>query len=277
MVLIYSYIDYRKFLSDFLKEKKIENKKYSHRSILQRMGISSTGYLANVIAGKSSLSIKNATVLGRILNLSKAEITYFKKLIYFTKAKAIEEKNDYFEQIMVYRKRKMKFLENDQLSLFKEWYTAIIREILHTCEFKDDYYALAHLVKPHITVKDAKNAIASLEEMKLIQRNEGGVYKPVDNAITTGDEIQSFHVSNFQVKMLNLAQFALQNIASEERDMSGLTLSISREKFYLIKEELQEFRKKILQIAAEESEPEQVFRCNFNLFPVSNRSEKKKL
>lgn len=277
MIQIYTYIDYRKFLSDILKEKKDEKKRFSHRSILKKMGITSTGYIANVISGKSTLSIKNTVVLGRILNLSKMEITYFKKLIYFAKAKTIEEKNDCFEQIMVYRKRKMKFLDDDQLSLFKEWYVVVIREILHTYDFKDDYLELARMVKPSVTVKDAKYAISLLENIKLIEKNDEGIYKPIDKALSTGDEIQSFHVSNFQSKMLNLAQFSLKKTSSEDRDISGLTLSISREKFRIIKEELQEFRKKILQIASEETDPEQVFRCDLHLFPVSNRSEKKKL
>lgn len=274
MIQIYSYLDYRKYLKDVFKEKKKENKNFSHRSVLLRMNIKSTGYLANILSGKRSINISTTVKLGRILNMSKAEINYFKKLVYFDRSKSIEEKNDHFEQIMIFRKRKIKFLDDEQLSLFSRWYMVLIRELMHCYDFDGDYYALAKLIKPHITMSEAKKAIELLEKINLIVKDDNGIYKPVDNVITTGDEIHSFHVTNFQVKMIELAKFALENIASEDRDISGLTLSISHEKFQLIKGEIQEFRKKISQIAADDSNPEQVYRCNFQFFPIFNNLKK---
>ena len=272
---LYTYLDYRKYLSNVLEEKRAEDKKFSHRFFLRRMGITSTGYLSNVICGKNSLNTKDAVSLGRVLNLSNAEIEYLKKLIYFSKAKTVEEKNVYFKQIMDYRKRRVVFLQKDQLSLYSEWYTVIIREILHTCNFTDDYTALAKMVSPKISVQAAKKSIQLLEKMGLVEKNNDGVYKPVNRAITTGDQINSFHVTNFHRKMVNLAEFAIENTLSSKRDISSLTLSISEERFDIIKNEIQEFRKRILQIAEEETNPERVFQCNFHLFPVSNKLEEK--
>ncbi len=274
MIQIYSYLDYRKFLKDIFKEKKAENKNFSHRSVLLRMNIGSTGYLANILSGNRGLNITNAVKLSSVLGLSKAEINYFKKLIYFDRARTIEEKNDYFEQIMIYRKRKVKYLDEGQLTLFSRWYMVLIRELMHCYDFDGDYSTLANILKPHITISEAKKAVELLETLKLINKNENGIYKPVDNVITTGDEVHSFHVTNFQVKMIDLAKFALENITAEERDISGVTMSLSREKFQLIKEEIREFRKKLSQIAADDHEPEQVYRCNFQFFPVFNTLKK---
>lgn len=280
MATLYTYIDYRKYLSKALEDKRAEDKraedkKFSHRYVLKRMGITSSGYLSNVISGKNCFSIKDAVSLGRILNLSRAEIEYFKKLIYFSKAKTVEEKNVYFKQIMDYRKRRVSFLQKDQLSLYSEWYTVVIREILHTCNFTGNYATLAKMVRPKISVSEAKKSIQSLEKMGLVEKNSDGVYKPVNRAITTGDQINSSHVKNFHRKMVNLAEFAIENTSSLERDISSLTLSVSEERFDVIRDEIQEFRKKILQIAEEETNPERVFQCNFHLFPVSNKLEGK--
>ena len=275
MITLYTYIDYRKYLSNVLENKRAEDKKFSHRYVLKRMGITFSGYLSNVISGKNCFSIKDAVSLGRILDLSSAEIEYLKKLIYFSKAKTVEEKNIYFKQIMDFRKRRVSFLKKDQLSLYSEWYTVVIREILHTFNFTGNYAALARMVRPKISASEAKKSIQSLEKMGLVEKNSDGVYKPVNRAITTGDQISSFHVKNFHRKMVNLAEFAIEKTPSAERDISALTLSISEERFDIIRDEIQEFRKKILQIAEEETNPEQVFQCNFHLFPVSNKSEEK--
>ena len=53
MIVIFNYLDYRKFIKDIFIEKKKVSKNFSHRAVLQRMGISSTGYIANVMALQS--------------------------------------------------------------------------------------------------------------------------------------------------------------------------------------------------------------------------------
>lgn len=268
-VSIYDYLNYCNFLRDIFQAKKGEKKSFSHRAVLQRMGVTSSGYLANVISGKSSLSIEGATKLSKIFNLNKAETSYFKKLIYFHKAKTIDEKNDIFKQLIAFRKRELKLLEKDQLFLFSEWYIIVIRELMHFCNINDDYSALAKMLSPPVSSREAQKAVDTLKKMGLIKKNSEGYYKPVDKAITTGDEVDSFHVVNFQLKMIEIVKECYSRINSEERDISGLTLSISKEKFKLIKEEIQEFRKRLLQIAVDDQEPQQVIRCNFQIFPVT--------
>jgi uncharacterized protein (TIGR02147 family) len=270
MILIYNYLDYRKFLKELLKYKKEENPKFSHRYIISKLDISSSGYLINVIANKSSLNIQRAIQIGRILGLSAMENNYFKKLILFDKAKTIEEKNEYYKQIIDYRKRKVRFINGDQFTLFSKWYFVVIREMLHAIDFKDNYSNLAKAITPSISKIEAEKAISILKELKLIEINENGFYKPIDKAIATGDDISARDVTNYQSKMINLSQFALEAVPIKEREISGLTLSISNEKFQLIKSEIQEFRKRMLQIASEDSNPERIFRCNFQLFPLSD-------
>lgn len=151
MIQIYNYLDYRKYLKDLLKEKKAENGKFSHRYILGRMDIASSSYLLNIIAGKFGITIKRVNQLSGILGLSNGEINYFKKLIYFDKAKSVGEKNDYYQQIMDYRKRKVTFITGKHFSLFSKWYFVVVREMLHIINFQDDYELLAKSVTPKIT------------------------------------------------------------------------------------------------------------------------------
>lgn len=270
-ICIYSYLSYRDFLRDYLKRKKEENPYFSQRVLLRKMKISSTGFLANIIAGRSNLTIEQITELSTIMGLSAKESLYFKNLLYFSKAKTISEKNDFLKQLLSFRKGKVKFLKTSELSLFKEWYYVVIRELLNFVEFSDDYKLLANMVEPSITPANAKQAIDDLEKLGLIRKDDNGFFRQADAVISTGDEVRSLHVANYQKAMFDLGSKAIDSIKAEERDLSGLMITVSDQSFALIKEEIQNFRKRILQIAADESAPSRVVRCNFQIFPVSKR------
>jgi uncharacterized protein (TIGR02147 family) len=268
---IYSYLSYREYLRDYLKEKKVENPHFSHRVLLRKMGITSTGFLANIIAGRSNLTVKQVIKLASIIGLNSKETRYFKNLVYFAKAKNLSEKNDFFQQLITYRRGKIKFLKDSELTLFKQWYYVTIRELLNFYDFKDDYISLARMIEPPITPKEAKNAIGDLEKMGLIKKDRKGFYKQVDAAISTGDEVRSLHVANYQRDMFDLGRRALDKIKGQERDLSGLVMTVSDEKFKLMKEEIQSFRKRMLQIAVDDENPNRVIRCNFQIFPVTKK------
>lgn len=272
-ISIYKYFNYRTFLKDFISEKKKINPYFSHRGVLQKMGITSSGFLANVISGKSNLTIEQVKNLGNIFKLSKNEIKYFKNLIYFSKAKTIDEKNDFFENLLSLRKGKYKFLEKEQLSLFSKWYYVVIREYINFHKFTGDFKSVARNIEPSIKPEEAKQAIYTLEKLGLIKKGKDGIYFQTDASISTGDEVKSMYVANYQIGMIDLAKKALEKIKPEDRDISGLTLTVSQNSFKRIKEEIQGFRKKIAQIAVLDNKPDRVLRCNFQIFPVTKFKE----
>ena len=127
------------------------------------------------------------------------------------------------------------------------------------------------MIEPPITPKEAKTAIRDLEKMGLITKDAEGYFKQVDAAISTGDEVKSLHVANYQIDMFDLGRRAFDAIKSPERDLSGLVMTVSDENFKLIKEEIQSFRKRLLQIAVDDKNPNRVIRCNFQIFPVTKK------
>lgn len=270
---IYDYLSYRDYIRDYLKMKKEQNPHYSQRVLLRKMDISSSGFIANVIAGRSNFTVEQATLFTKIVQFNVRETKYFKLLLYFAKAKNSAEKNDFFQQILSYRKLHFKKLSRDELSLFKKWYYVVIRELLNFYEFSDDYEALAQQVEPSISVGEAKNAIAELEYMGLIKKDEKGIYRQSEAALSTGDEVQSLYVANYQRDMFDLGKASLETVEAAERDLSGLTITVSDEKFSLIKDEIQNFRKRVLQIAIDDDNPNRVMRCNFQIFPVTKKVE----
>ena len=89
---------------------------------------------------------------------------------------------------------------------------------------------------------------------------------PVDAVPVAARDMQR-QMGEFAVKALDLPL--------SERDMSGLTLGLTRHAYERIRKEIAEFRRRVVAIATEDDETEQVYRMNLQLFPLSERLEKK--
>jgi uncharacterized protein (TIGR02147 family) len=89
---------------------------------------------------------------------------------------------------------------------------------------------------------------------------------PVDAVPVAAREMQR-QMGEFAVKALDLPL--------SERDMSGLTLGLTRQAYEKIRKEIAEFRRRVVAIATEDDETEQVYRMNLQLFPLSERLEKR--
>jgi uncharacterized protein (TIGR02147 family) len=273
MVNLYDYVNYRLFLQDFLAEhKKDPTSEFSHKVILAKMGISSTGFLSNVIAGRKNLTPIQIIKLAKILKFNKAEAAYFEAMVYFTQAKLIDEKNEYFQRLVTLQKVNLKVLDKKKMSVFSKWYYVVIRELLNFYKYDGSNSAeLGHMLEPTIRYKEAENAIKYLEELGLIQKNKDGYYCQVENAVTSGDEVKSLHLTNFQIATMELAKRSIQKIPAAERDVSVLTMTLSQDTFQMIKSELQHMRKRIAKIAVDEDKPDRVYQLNIQFFPVTKK------
>lgn len=269
---LYEYQNYRHFLTDWLEEKRLEGEKeFSQREILRRIGVSSTGFLSNVIAGRNNLTDRHIQSLADCMGLRKDESVYFEALVYFTQAKTLAEKNKYFARMVKCIKSKFKQLTPNQLSLFSKWHYAIVRELIGITTFSGDFKRLGRMVEPPISASEAQEAVEELERIGLVERDERGVFRHRAGTVTTGDELRSFHVAQFQIETMKRAQRALDEIPGQQRDISVLTLRLSDAMFKQIKTEIQLFRKKILTMADTDTDQDRIYQCNFNFFPVSRK------
>jgi uncharacterized protein (TIGR02147 family) len=273
MPLISNYLSYRDFLRDLFIEQKQLASPLTHRFILKKMGISSTGFLSNVIAGKKNLSRGQSTKLGRILGLAQRERQYFRLMVTYTQAASLEDKKKHLDRIMEMRYSKLCQLNEKQLDLFSKWYYVYIRDMLFFIDFKDDFETLARLLDPEIKPSEAQEAIEALSEMGFIAKDERGFFRPVEKIVTTGDEAHSVQLANFQLTTMDLAKRALEMVPSQKRDISFVSLTLSPETFAAVKSEIQSFRKKLLLIAKDEAHPHHVYQCNIQFFPVSKDVE----
>ena len=268
---IFAYTDYRNFLKDFLEERKKESQGFSHRAVLAKMGISSTGFLANVISGRKNLTPGQAQKLAAVLKLRAGEARYFECLVLFTQARSLEEKNVQLKRLVANQRVETRSLTRKQLNLFSRWHYVVLREMLYCPRLKDDYRKAARMLLPSLGADEAEKAIRELEAMELVERDGEGVCRQKDSAVTTGNEIRSLQVANFQMEMMDLAKAALDHMPMAERDISCMTLTLSMESFDQVKSEIQAFRKRLSAIAVADAKSDQVFQCNIQFFPVTRK------
>lgn len=273
MIDIYSYFDYRKLLKELYQERKAQDGKFSYRYICLKSGIRSPGYFSNVLAGKSNISLKVVLKLSQVFALKRPEAEYFELLVLFNQAKTHDEKTLLFDRILKLKKSKVKTLDASYYELFSHWYYPAIRECLDFHAFRGDYRELSQMISPAVTPREAERAITVLETLGLIKKNEQGVYERVEALASTGDEVRSMAIVQFQKDTLELAKRSYDAFPLEARDNSTLTISISRRNFPKVKEKIRSMRREILELAKSDDDTDTVFHLNFIAFPLTRWKE----
>jgi uncharacterized protein (TIGR02147 family) len=271
MPSIYNYINFREYLRDFFSEQQQFLKPLTHRAVLKKMDITSTGFLSNVISGKKNINKEMSKKLGKIINLASREQQYLNTMVAYTQAKSIEEKKKYLDRLLIVRKTDLAYMRDDQLSIFSKWYYVFIRDVLCFIDFKDDYAGLAARLDPPIKPEEAQSAVRDLEKLGFIAKDSAGAYRPCDHLVSTGDEVHSVQLANFQLTTMDMAKRSLEKHPPAMRDISFVSLTLAEESFGLVKSEVQAFRKRLLLIAKDEQNPDRLCQCNIQLFPVTKQ------
>ena len=73
--------------------------------------------------------------------------------------------------------------------------------------------------------------------------------------------------------MLELAKHGLEEIPREDRDISSITMSMSRERFEQVRLMMQEFREQLIALARTDPHPQRVYQVGLQVFPLSKMPE----
>ncbi|MDB5047747.1 MAG: hypothetical protein JWO30_818 [Fibrobacteres bacterium] len=273
---VFEFTDYREFLKAYYEFKKRTHPAFSYRQFALKAKINSSGFYKNVVDGKRSLGRSLIVRFSEAMKLRKKEAEYFESMVYFNEAKTMEEKRIYFERMMSLRKLDAFLVESSQFEFYSKWYYSAVRELIGMIRFKGDFPALARLLNPSIRPDQAEKAVRVLEDLKFIAKDGAGIYRLVQNVITTGPEVASLNVANYQIACMDLAKEAFDRHEPEVRDISTLTLSLSKETFELFKEEIISFRKRLLALEQKIPKADRVYQLNTQFFPLSKNPLREK-
>jgi uncharacterized protein (TIGR02147 family) len=267
---IYSYYDYRKYLSDFYAEKKSSVPRFSYRHISQKVGIDH-GLVVKIFQAKRHISAKSIPAFASLLGLSRRKSKYFELLVLYGKAKSGSSIKHHFEKLLSFSGVEEHRVESDKYEFYQKWYYTAVREILHLHPFRDDYEWLANMVQPSISPAEAKRAIKLLERLSFIKRNDAGIFELSSRFITTGPAWRSIAISSFQRETLNLAMQALENIPKDERDISTVTLTLDDDAFARARDRIACLQKELIEISSACKSVNRAYQVNLQVFPISKK------
>jgi uncharacterized protein (TIGR02147 family) len=272
---IFDYTSFRKWLKDYCAARKEENASFSFRSLARKAGFASPNYLQQVIDAKRDLSKESISRITEALCMGKKAARYFELLVHFSQAGNGPEKNFYFSEIIRFKSlSKVTKIIADQFEYYSEWYHCVIRELAVGLPADSmDFVSLARSVYPAILPKQAKKSVSLLLRLGFLVKNEQGRLVQASPFIATDREMQSVAVRNFHDKMLNIARESLENVPPARREISSLTMRISRSGFEKIKTRIQDFKEELMRIIQEDQGVDRVYQANFLFFPVSKQDD----
>ena len=272
---IFSYTDYRKYIRDYYLYKKSQKKSFTYRTLSALAGINSSGFYPLVVQGKRNLTDAVIQKTSLALELNPQESQYFTFLVKFNQARSLQKKNEYFSKLVEILNRKdVQVIKESQFDIFSEWYHSVIRELVVCRDFKGDYRKLGQMLRPEITAKQARKSVELLLKLGFLKK-ENGRFVQSSPILTTGQDIKSHQILNYQVAMLKLALEAFDRFGPNELiSNSSTTFRISKETFELFKIKNREHRQELLRIAEADTGADQVYQLNINMFPLSNPKHK---
>ena len=204
------------------------------------------------------------------------EHTYFVLMVSYAHAKGDEAKRAAFEErCALAMAHKVRVLGDEEFKYFKSWKNSVIRELApHMPGAKP--LEIAHACKQKISAAEVSETLDFLVKAKLLKKDRDGNYHQTDKSIKMAPvEAVPLAARDLQRQM---GEFALQSIdlPISERMMSGYTLGLTRRAYKRIKKETEDYYRRVVAIATEEDETEQVYRLNVQLFPLSERLKMEK-
>ena len=272
MKSIYEYRDFRKYMADYYAEqKKIVG--FSWRSFAKAAKFSSPVYLKLVCEGKSGLSKKARVRVASAMGLSGFESDFFVLLVAYDQAKDAKTKTEIFNSLQeIILSNRVGILERAFFEYYSNWLNSAIRELAASVDSASPK-GLAKLCFPEVSADAVAQSLKFLTRSKLLRKStRKGQYTQGRKSISTGTLPSSvMAVRNLHRQMGNLAVESLDSVPVSERNFSTITLGLTEGAYEDIVAEMQNFRRKVVDIAAKDQGTERVYELNLQLFPLSQK------
>lgn len=270
---IIEYTDFRKFMRDFYEERK-RCSAFSWREFSKIAGFSSPSYMKVVCDGNSKLSRIGVERTGAAMGLAGFEMDYFRAMVKFGQAEVESKKVAAYEEMLSIAKvYKVRVLEGDLFEFYDTWRNPVLRELAPLMPGATPG-ELAKMCYPEVSAQEVQESLTFLTKAGLLKKTEGKLVQS-ETSVKGSNDATRLAMRGMHRMMSQLATPALE-LPVEERNFSGVTMGLSRESYSKIENLLDEFRRKIIAVAAEEKNVEQVYRLNLQLFPLTKNVKERK-
>ncbi len=268
----FDFLDYRAFLRAWYEEAK-SSFGFSLRMFSRLAGFQSPNMYKRVMDGERNLTDGSLNKFIKGLKLDRQQRDYFRALVCFNQAKSESHKKQYYRKLVKLRQYyELKPLSIDHYEYWTHWYHPVIRELIVAADFDGSLKNIASRLVPAVDEKTVLESIRLLERLRFIRRlNDNGRlrWEQAEPLVSTGADAVSKISMQYHQNMLGIVKERLPAIAKEQRDVSALTLGIARKRLPQLKQKIQEFRREILQLVADDDKPEDVVFLGIQMIPFT--------
>jgi len=270
---IRQYSDYRAYLRDIIPFLKATDAEFSYRTFSRRAGFSSPNYLKLVAEAQRNLAPASIDKFSRGLGLDRRERRVFRLLVLLDGARTDRERNDHYMGLLeLVTDDPNARLRSHQFDVYKDWYPLVIREMTALSDFRPEPQWVAQRLRPRITTAQARRALKQLFELGLMKRGEDGNVEAAERRITTGPEVHSLAVRNYHRAHLGLAADALDGVPKEDRNVTSVTVKLSKSGYDEAVKAIADLRQKLLDLADEpqiDDDDAEIHHVLVAMFPVT--------
>ncbi len=276
--VIFDYMEYREYLRGVLAYLKEENPAFSMRALAGKIQCN-PGFFNRILKGERNIMPAHIVELGKILRLTKKEVRFFELLVAYNHAKRQSERDHNFEQLLQLKKTQVKQISTEQYKLYSHWYYLVVREMLSIVPQYTtlEEYArhISRMLEPKVSYGEVRDALDHLLHLGVVRRNNDGTLAAADKFTASGTQVPQVIVNRFLLEFADLARRSVDGVPKQERRLSTLTFSVSKEGYRKISERIDEVRQELLSMVAHDPEPlDRVYHLNLQLFPVTDSREK---
>jgi uncharacterized protein (TIGR02147 family) len=271
---VFSFMSVQDLLSHIYNELKKHLPRYSYRSFSSDLGFGETNYLHLICTQKRQLSVRSAQQVVSRLGLHAERRTWFLSLVEHTAGRHTAQRAEGIRKAYKARQRTIdNTLTRDEMEFFGSWYHPVIRELVGRKDFSAEPRWICQRLRPKITLEQARQSIELLLRLGTIELRDDGTYQITDTHIHVPEGVNHLTIHKYHQEMLHLSERSLSEVDASERDLSAVTVLLSKSQVAEVKALLRETRKKILALSekSEHAEDKQIYQMNMQLFPVTGQ------
>ena len=270
MKSILEYKDYRLYIQDYYDERKRLGA-FSWREFCNSAGFSSPNFLQLVCKGESKLGKPKIANVAHAMGLVGFEEDYFHEMVTFGNAKkdAIK-KAALLEMERIALEQKVRVVDADAFQYYESWKYPVLRELVPmmpgACP-RD----IADECKEHVSAEEVRDILNFLVKAGFLKKDGEKVYSQTEQNVIGSKEALPLAIRSMQKEMACMAMRSIDRYTAKERHFTGVTLSVNEAASKRIVKEIDDCCRRVLAIANEYKDLNQVCRINFQFFPVTDK------
>ena len=268
--VVYGYLDFRRWIEDWLRWKRVKNQRYSYRVFARASGLA-VGTLHNILSGRRSPSAESIACIARAIRLSAEEEAFFADLVLLTDGTEIAIRNAVLERVLAHPEvQEVRRLEGQYVTYVSHWYHVAIRELAQLPGFRADPHWIAGSLGHGVTHEQVASGLETLLALGLLVPDETGTLRPAELRTETPPQVAGLAFLRHHEEILALTTAALRTVPPQERFYGAVTLTLPAARFEELRNELLAFLRGMMnRLDQPDQAPDCVYQLNAQLFPLT--------